>query len=56
MFAPVALRILTYGLVTSTGAAGYQATVLADKHLREWIAAAMIEGVIVAADEAGGQA
>jgi glutathione S-transferase len=56
MFAPVALRILTYGLVTSTGAAGYQATVLADEHLREWIAAAMLEDVVVAVDEAGVQA
>jgi len=56
MFAPVALRLLTYGLVTSAAAAGYQTTVLADAHLREWIAAAMIEGVVVAADEAGVQA
>ena len=56
MFAPVALRLLTYGLVTSAAAADYQATVLADAQLREWIAAAMIEGVVVAADEAGVQA
>jgi glutathione S-transferase len=53
MFAPVALRFLTYGIVPSEGAADYQQTVLADPHLRAWTDAAAIEGVIVAADEAG---
>ena len=56
MFAPVVLRLLTYGLATSAGAAAYQATALADEHLRQWIAAATIEGVVVAADEVGVQA
>ena len=55
MFAPVALRILTYGLVISAGAAEYQQTVLADAHLRDWTAAAEVEGVVIARDEAGVQ-
>jgi glutathione S-transferase len=53
MFAPVALRILTYGLALPSGATGYQQTVLEDPQLCEWTDAAAIEGVIVAADEAG---
>jgi glutathione S-transferase len=53
MFAPVALRILTYGLALPAAATGYQQTVLADPQLREWTDAAAIEGVVVAADEAG---
>jgi glutathione S-transferase len=53
MFAPVALRVLTYGLALPAGAAAYQQTVLADPYLREWTSAAAIEGVIVAEDEAG---
>jgi glutathione S-transferase len=53
MFAPVALRILTYGLALPAAATGYQQTVLADPQLCEWTDAAAIEGVVVAADEAG---
>lgn len=56
MFAPVALRCLTYGLRLSPAAAEYMATVLADAHLREWVAAAATEGVVVPADEAGAPA
>jgi glutathione S-transferase len=53
MFAPVALRILTYGLPLPAGATTYQQTVLADPRMREWTDAAATEGVVVAADEAG---
>jgi glutathione S-transferase len=53
MFAPVALRFLTYGLPLSRRAGEYLSTVLADRHLREWLAAAASEAVVIPADEAG---
>jgi glutathione S-transferase len=53
MFAPVALRFLTYGLPLDGAARDYQQCLLADPPLREWMAAAEVEGVIVAEDEAG---
>jgi glutathione S-transferase len=53
MFAPVAFRIQTYDLPLPATAVGYQATVLADPQLREWADDAAVEGVTVAADEAG---
>jgi len=53
MFAPVALRVLTYDLPLPAAAADYQHTVLADPLLREWTDAAAIEDVVVSADEAG---
>jgi glutathione S-transferase len=53
MYAPVALRFLTYGLPAGGRAGEYLETVLADAHLREWMDAAATEGVLVPADEAG---
>jgi glutathione S-transferase len=53
MFAPVALRCRTYGLPLGRRASDYLATVLQDPLLREWLDAAQVEGVTVAADEAG---
>lgn len=53
MYAPVALRFLTYGLPAAGAAADYQQTVLADAELRRWIADAETEGVVIPSDEAG---
>lgn len=53
MYAPVALRFLTYGLPAAGAAADYLQTVLADAELRRWIADAETEGVVVPSDEAG---
>ena len=53
MYAPVALRFLTYGLPAAGAAADYLQTVLADAELRRWIADAQTEGVVVPSDEAG---
>jgi glutathione S-transferase len=55
MYAPVALRLLTYGLQVSPDALGYQQTVLADEHLGRWITAAEVEAVIIPEDETGEQ-
>ena len=43
MFAPVALRLRTYGATLSPPADGYLRHVLADPHLREWILGAELE-------------
>ena len=53
MYAPVALRFLTYGLPAAGAAADYLQAVLADAELRRWIADAETEGVVVPSDEAG---
>lgn len=53
MYAPVALRFLTYGLPAAGAAADYLQTVLADAELRRWIADAETEGVVIPSDEAG---
>lgn len=53
MFAPVALRILTYGLPIDLPARGYYETVLADPLLREWMELAQTEGVVVQSEEVG---
>lgn len=53
MYAPVALRFLTYGLPVEGAAAQYLQTTLADADLRRWIADAEVEGVVVPSDEAG---
>ena len=53
MFAPVALRCRGYGLELGDRAAAYLGTVLDDPLLRDWLDAAEVEGVTVAADEAG---
>jgi len=45
MYAPVALRFRTYSVqVADPTAAAYQATVLADEHVRAWVAAGLEEG------------
>lgn len=56
MYAPVALRFRTYGLDAAGEAAGYLGTALADPLLGRWVEDARSEGVVVAADEAGGPA
>jgi glutathione S-transferase len=53
MYAPVALRFLTYGLPAVGAAADYLRTVLADTELQRWVAQAEVEGVVIPSDEAG---
>ena len=53
MFAPVVLRIRTYGLPLSGLAARYRDTMLADPHLRDWIRAAELETTVIPYEEAG---
>ena len=53
MFAPVALRCRTYGLPLSRLAAGYLETHLADPALREWVAAAEREAIVIPVEEVG---
>jgi len=53
MYAPVVLRIRSYGLPLSELAARYQDTMLGDPHLQEWIAAACVETVVVPHEEVG---
>lgn len=53
MFAPVVLRIRTYGLPLSGLATHYYDHMLADPQLREWIAAAEREATVIPHDEAG---
>jgi glutathione S-transferase len=53
MYAPVALRFRTYGAAVDGPAADYLATVLADAHLADWIAAAAAEPWTIAGEEVG---
>ncbi|MGQ0429108.1 MAG: glutathione S-transferase family protein [Gammaproteobacteria bacterium] len=53
MFAPVVLRIRTYGLPLSALAARYQENMLADRHLGHWMRASESETVVIPHDEAG---
>ena len=53
MYAPVVLRLRTYGIDVPGPAAGYMTHVLADAGLREWIDAALLETSVIEADEAG---
>lgn len=53
MFAPVALRVSTYGLPLSGLASRYLDTALADPHLREWIEAAVRETRVIPHEEVG---
>ena len=53
MYAPVVLRLRTYGIDVPEPAAGYMTHVLADAGLREWIDAALLETAVIEADEAG---
>jgi glutathione S-transferase len=53
MYAPVVLRVRSYGLPLSELAARYRDTLLADPPLQEWIEAACVETVIVPHEEVG---
>jgi glutathione S-transferase len=53
MFAPVALRVRTYGLPLSSLATRYYDTVLADPHVAEWIAESVLESQVIPHEEAG---
>ncbi|RJX71976.1 glutathione S-transferase family protein [Vibrio sinensis] len=53
MYAPVALRFLTYGIELSEGAKAYQKKVLASDSLQQWLKDASFEKDIVEEDEAG---
>ncbi len=53
MYAPVVLRLRTYGAHLGEGPAAYVATALADAHLRDWLAAAAAESWTIEASEIG---
>jgi glutathione S-transferase len=53
MYAPVVLRMRTYGAQLRPGSAEYSATVLGDAHLKEWLAAAEAERWTIEASEIG---
>jgi glutathione S-transferase len=53
MYAPVALRVRTYGLPLSSLAARYHDTVIADPHVAEWIAESGRETQVIPHEEAG---
>jgi glutathione S-transferase len=53
MYAPVVLRLRTYGAHLRPSSAEYLATVLADAHLRDWLSAAEAESWTIEASEIG---
>jgi len=53
MYAPVVLRIRSYGLPLSGLAARYQETMLADPELQEWLRIASEETVVIPHEEVG---
>ena len=53
MYAPIALRVRTYGLPLSSLASLYLDTVLGDRHVAEWIDAARRETRVIPHEEAG---
>jgi glutathione S-transferase len=53
MYAPVVLRLRTYGADVRDETATYMTTVLADSHMSEWLAAAQAESWIIDAAEIG---
>jgi glutathione S-transferase len=53
MYSPVVLRLRTYGAPLRAASLEYSATVLADPHLQEWLAAAEAESWIIEASEIG---
>jgi glutathione S-transferase len=53
MFAPVVLRLRTYGAQMRASSTEYAATVLADAHMRDWLAAAEAESWTIEASEIG---
>jgi len=55
MYAPVVLRLRTYGAEVRDATAAYMATVLADAHMGEWLAAAAAENWVIEESEIGKQ-
>jgi glutathione S-transferase len=55
MYAPVVLRFRTYGADVRESARTYMATVLADTHMLDWLAAAAAEHLTIEASEIGRQ-
>jgi len=55
MYAPVVLRLRTYGAHVREATATYMATVLADAHMREWLSAAAAESWMLEDSEIGRQ-
>jgi glutathione S-transferase len=53
MYAPVVLRLRTYGARVRESTAAYMAAVLADAHMRDWLAAAAAESWTIDASEIG---
>jgi glutathione S-transferase len=53
MYAPVVLRLHTYGASVRETTAEYMTTVLADPHMRDWLAAAAAESWTIEASEIG---
>jgi glutathione S-transferase len=53
MYAPVVLRLRTYGAQVREGTVEYMNGVLADAHLREWLSAAAAESWTIEASEIG---
>jgi glutathione S-transferase len=53
MYAPVVLRMRTYGAPLRPASAEYSATVLGDAHLRDWLDAAEAESWTIEASEIG---
>jgi glutathione S-transferase len=53
MYAPVVLRLRTYGAQVREATAAYMATVLADVHMRGWLAAAAAESWVIEESEVG---
>jgi glutathione S-transferase len=53
MYAPVALRIRSYGLPLSGLGARYLETMLSDEHLCDWIEASSYEKIVIPEEEAG---
>ncbi len=53
MYAPVALRFVTYAVETPGRAADYVNAVTQDPDIRAWVAAASAETEVIGADEAG---
>lgn len=55
MYAPVVLRLRTYGARLRDESAAYATTVLADPHMQEWLRGAAAESWIIEASEIGRQ-
>jgi len=53
MYAPIVLRMHTYGAALGPASESYSATVLADAHLRDWISAATSESWSIEPSEVG---